>query len=211
MDQEKTMIAKEQNEALLWENFLQGSEQCFKYLHQKYYNDLYAYALKMSNDEYLAKNAIQELFVYLWKNRSKLSKVQHIRYYLIFSLRRHIIRLLKKEKKHVHLLLKNEEETYPFTFSPEDIQITKETVLINEKCVVEALNKLPSRQKEMVYLRYFQDLSIEEIAQILSVNYQSVLNALGRALKNLRKLILSQKSLEIFLYILIPTILLFIF
>jgi DNA-directed RNA polymerase specialized sigma24 family protein len=72
------------------------------------------------------------------------------------------------------------------------------------------LNELPARQREVVYLRYFQDLGIEEIAQVLSVNYQSVLNALSRAMKNLKKLILSQKSLEIFLFILIPAALLFL-
>jgi len=210
MDQEKTTIANEQDETHIWENFLQGSEKSFKDLHQKYYNDLYAYAVKMTSDPYIAKNAIQELFVYLWKNKASLGKVQHVKYYLLFSLRRHAIRLLKKEQKHVHLSIKNE-EAFPLTFSPEDILITKETALINEKCVIEALNKLPARQKEVVYLRYFQDLAIEEIAQVLSINYQSVLNTLGRALKNLRKLILSQKTLEIFLFVLAPAVLLFIF
>lgn len=211
MDQEKTTIANQQDDIHSWETFLQGSEQSFKELHQKYYNDLYAYALKMTCDEYFAKNAIQELFVYLWKNKANLGQVQHIRYYLIFSLRRHVIRLLKKEQKHAHFPIKSEEETFPLTFSPEDILIGKETALFNEKCVIDALNNLPPRQKEIVYLRYFQNLGIEEIAQILSINYQSVLNALSRAIKNLRKFILSQKTPEKFLFILFPAVLLFLF
>ncbi len=209
MDQENTTTATRPDQGHLWDSFLKGSEKSFKKLHQQYYNDLYAYALKIGNDEYIAKNAIQELFVYLWKNKASLSKVQHVRYYLIFSLRRHVIRLLKKEQKHIHLSIKNEEEGFPVLFSPEDILITKETALINQKCILDALNQLPPRQKEIVYLRYFQDLSMDEIAQILSVNYQTVLNALSRAMKNLRKLILSQKSLEIFLFILIPVVFLF--
>lgn len=210
MDQQTTIIAKDERDANTWKNFLQGSEKAFKDLHRNSYNDMYAYALKMTTDPYIAKNAIQELFVYLWKNKARLGKVQHVKYYLLFSLRRHVIRLLKKEQKHVHLSIKNE-EAFPLAFSPEDILITKETVLINEKYVIEALNKLPARQKEVVYLRYFQDLDIEEIAQVLSINYQSVLNTLGRAVKNLRKCILSQKTLEIFLFVLFPVVLLFIF
>ena len=210
MDQQTTIIAKDERDANTWENFLQGSEKAFKDLHRNSYNDLYAYALKMTTDPYIAKNAIQELFVYLWKNKANLGKVQHVKYYLLFSLRRHVIRLLKKEQKHTHLSIKNE-EAFPLAFSPEDILITKETGLINEKYVIEALNKLPARQKEVVYLRYFQDLAIEEIAQVLSINYQSVLNILGRAVKNLKKCILSQKTLEIFLFVLVPVVLLFIF
>ena len=211
MDQEKITIAKKQDDAQIWESFLKGSEKSFKQLHQQYYNDLYAYALKISRDEYIAKNAIQELFVYLWKNKASLNKAKHVRHYLIFSLRRHVIRLLKKEQKHLHLSINNEDEAFPVTFSPADILITRETTLINEKYVIDALNQLPPRQREIIYLRYFQDLSMEEIAQILSVNYQSVLNALSRGIKNLRKLLLSQKSLEIFLFIFIPAVFLFLF
>jgi RNA polymerase sigma factor (sigma-70 family) len=203
MDQEKTTVANQQNDIHIWETFLQGSETSFKELHYKYYNDLYTYALKITGDKYIAKNAIQELFIYLWKNKANLSKAQNIRFYLLFSLRRHVIRLLKKEQKHIHLSIKsikNEEEAFPLTFSPEDILVKKETELINQKCVVEALNKLPPRQKEIIYLRYFMDMSIDEIAQMLSVNYQSLLNVHCRAMKNLRKLILNQKILEKFLF-----------
>jgi len=211
MDQEKTTMGKQLDEIHLWQTFLLGSEKSFKELHQKYYNDLYAYALKMSNDKYIAKNAIQELFVYLWKNKANLSKVNHIRYYLFFSLRRHVIRLLKKEQKHLHISMESVEAAFSFTFSPEDVLIREETSLLNEKMVVDALNKLPPRQKEVIYLRYFQDLQIDEIAEMLSVNYQSVLNVLSRAMKNLRKFILSQKTTEKLLFILAPIALLFMF
>lgn len=211
MDHKKTTTTHPQNDPNIWDSFRQGSEIAFKTLHQEYYNDLYAYALKMTNDKYIAKNAIQELFVYLWKSKDNLSPVHHIRYYLIFSLRRHIIRILKKEQKHQHQSLQSDAEAFFFTFSPEDILIQKESDIFNAKSVVEALNQLPPRQREIVYLRYFQDVNMDEIAQMLSISYQSLLNAQCRAMKNLRKLMLNQKQLEQFFIILLLADLNFIF
>ncbi|MDG1872019.1 MAG: sigma-70 region 4 domain-containing protein [Flavobacterium sp.] len=49
------------------------------------------------------------------------------------------------------------------------------------------MNLLPSRQKEALYLRYNQGLSVEQIAELMDVNYQSANNLLHRAVLNLRK------------------------
>ncbi len=194
------------DEGEVWQHFQKGCEKSFTYLHQKYYNDLYAYAFKFTADEYVAKNAIQELFIYLWKNKALLGKVDNVRYYLIFSLRRHLMRLLKKERKHFHVSYADTHFSRHFSFSPEDIVIKKETFLMNEQRVLSALNRLTSRQREVIYLRYFHDMRPEEIAAMLALNYQSVLNCLGRALKNLRKMMLSQQTLEIPLLMLFTSV-----
>ena len=49
-----------------------------------------------------------------------------------------------------------------------------------------AINKLPDRQKEAVYLRYYNNLSGQEIAEIMNINHQSVRSTLAKALNNLR-------------------------
>lgn len=49
------------------------------------------------------------------------------------------------------------------------------------------LTKLPERQKEVLYLRFFHDLSPEEIASMLDIKPQSVRNIIQRALANLRE------------------------
>ena len=181
----------------------------FTWLHQKYYPDLYYYALKITGTEDLAKNVIQELFLYLWKNKDKLGEVTHIKQYLLFSLRRHAIRLVQKEKKQLHLVANGQQDIPGFIFSSEDVVIIKETEVLNEEKVVKALNQLSPRQREVIYLRYFDGLTNEEIAQVMSLNYQSVLNCLGRALTNLKKHILTQKSTEVTLVAFVHVILFF--
>jgi RNA polymerase sigma factor (sigma-70 family) len=49
------------------------------------------------------------------------------------------------------------------------------------------INDLPSRQKEALYLRYTQELTVDQIADTLDMNYQSANNLLHRALLSLRK------------------------
>ena len=53
--------------------------------------------------------------------------------------------------------------------------------------VSKVLEKLSQRQKEAIFLRYFDDLEYEEIASIMSINYQSVHNLIHRAIKILRE------------------------
>jgi RNA polymerase sigma factor (sigma-70 family) len=50
-----------------------------------------------------------------------------------------------------------------------------------------SINQLSDRQKEAIYLRYHQGLSVEQVAEVLNLNYQSTKNLLHRAILQLRK------------------------
>ena len=69
-----------------------------------------------------------------------------------------------------------------FDFSVEHQLITDETIADKVLNLNKLLNDLPARQKEALYLRYHQGLSVEQIADMLDVNYQSANNLLYRAL-----------------------------
>jgi RNA polymerase sigma factor (sigma-70 family) len=49
------------------------------------------------------------------------------------------------------------------------------------------LNKLPNRQKEAIYLKYYSGLKATEISEIMGINYQSVVNTLHKAIKSLKQ------------------------
>lgn len=68
-----------------------------------------------------------------------------------------------------------------------DIQFTKEELITNQetksfknKNIEILLNKLPKRQKEAIYLKYYCELKTVEIAKIMNINYQSVVNTLHK-------------------------------
>ncbi len=168
----------------LWHSFQQGNEQSFTVLHDTYYNQLYFYGLKIISDDQQVKNAIQELFLHLWKNRRRLSPVHSVKHYLLCSFRRHLFRLLEKEKQQKRFAQLS--DTDRFVFSTEDLIVHEETELLTRQLLARSLNQLPARQRELIYLRYTAGLTPSEIAELLQVNYQSVLNTLTRAIATLR-------------------------
>ena len=77
---------------------------------------------------------------------------------------------------------------------PELEKIETETSLQRKNLLKEKLNQLPDRQREVIHLRYYHNLKNDEIAEVLEMNYQSVANLLGRAIKNLRRKVVQVKS-----------------
>jgi len=62
----------------------------------------------------------------------------------------------------------------------------EEDMFIND-CLHQALEKLPRRQREAVHLRYFQNMSNEEISALMQINIQSVYNLIFGAMSNLKR------------------------
>jgi RNA polymerase sigma factor (sigma-70 family) len=76
-----------------------------------------------------------------------------------------------------------------FELSHETFLIGKQSDEERTKKILEAVNQLPARQKEIIYLRIYKGLSYEEISQVMQLNYQVVRNLLSQALKSFRKII----------------------
>jgi RNA polymerase sigma factor (sigma-70 family) len=55
--------------------------------------------------------------------------------------------------------------------------------------VLVALGRLSNRQKEIIYLKYYQNLSYEEVSEIMNINYQVARNLLYQAIKSLKSLL----------------------
>lgn len=56
-----------------------------------------------------------------------------------------------------------------------------------QKTIRTVLSLLTDRQREIIYYRYIEELSIEEIAVLTGMNYQSVQNTIQRSLKRIRE------------------------
>jgi RNA polymerase sigma factor (sigma-70 family) len=76
-----------------------------------------------------------------------------------------------------------------FQLSPEEIIIQGEACEQRQQALKQALQSLPARQKEVLFLRYYNGMSYDEIEQILSINYQSIRNHIYRATQRLRKIL----------------------
>ena len=170
-------------EALRWEAFLSGNHQAFEDLFRDKYSALYHYALRFHHQEDIAHECVQQLFCKLWESRTRLSRVENVKAYLFKALRTYLQRESVYQQRITHL----EYSRAPITFSPEDIIVKDETDAYRKKIIANTLNVLPQRQREVVYLKYYEDLSYAQIAVVLQINYQSVVNLVFRAIKSLRQ------------------------
>ena len=72
-------------------------------------------------------------------------------------------------------------------FTAEEIMTAQETTIFRNKNLSVLLNKLPIRQKEAIYLKYYSGLKASEISEIMGIKYQSVINTLHKAIKSLKE------------------------
>ncbi|TAH22200.1 MAG: sigma-70 family RNA polymerase sigma factor [Cytophagales bacterium] len=172
----------------LWQKFKNGEDAAFGLIFHTHYKAIFNYGLKFNSNSELVEDCIQELFLELWKNKNSISQIDNIKPYLLKSIRRKIIKQSNKNSK-LRKLFNNvlpKEYEFEVIFSPEyqliHSQISEEKV----KKLQTMLDSLPPRQKEVLYLLFYQDMSYEEISQIMSMNYQSARNLVHRAIKLLR-------------------------
>ncbi len=175
----------------LWLNFLQGDKAALSEIFLQYHDDLYRYGVKLAGNENLVKDAIQDLFLKLWKNRSNLKPVEVLKPYLFKSLRNHLIDSLELTKTSIPIE-DNFEHPFEIVYSAEDFVINAQVTEDMRRQVIHALNKLMPRQREAIYLRYFEELDFETIAAVMDVNVQSLRNTLHRGITALRELMLIQ-------------------
>jgi RNA polymerase sigma factor (sigma-70 family) len=96
--------------------------------------------------------------------------------------------LILKKKSSVNYAVTpvNEGDTGDFEFSIEEKLIESEQTKVKAQKIRQVVNDLPQRQKEIIYLKFFQDLGRDEIAEILHLNPQTVSNHLQTAIKSMR-------------------------
>lgn len=182
-------MAKEDKEKVaLWSAFLAGEEQAFSQLFFDYYELLYQYGYRIHPNSAIVKDVIQDFFLHLYETREGLSSnLKSVKAYLLISFRRRLLQEVKKQRQFKHSLDDFFQHIdHPFAIGMEDIIINQESNMLSKKLIGELLAELPPRQREIIYLKYYLDLSLPEIAETLQISYQVVANHLYRALKKLR-------------------------
>ncbi|MEQ9438828.1 MAG: sigma-70 family RNA polymerase sigma factor [Cyclobacteriaceae bacterium] len=175
------------DDSQLWSALKDGSLEVFEYLYQQHIQSLFDYGMHIHADADLVKDAIQELFIHIWQHRSSLGDVRNIRNYLIVSLRRSLISQLETLKKWHLPMLDNMQILAGMDTSPESRMIAQEVYVQQEQSLITAIEKLPPRQKEIVYLLFYKNFPQKEVARIMSINLASVYTLTSKAIKSLRK------------------------
>jgi len=169
----------------LWNAFRNGSERAFTTIYNENIQDLYRYGIKFNANHELVKDNIQDLFVKIYNNRSSLNSTDNIRLYLFKALKNRLIDVYYTHKPLVSL----SDNELPFEIAnPEEPDTEDDWVLVVKKRRLQSSMKtLTARQREAIYLRFTKEMPIEEICELLELNYQSARNLIHRSIEKLRK------------------------
>jgi RNA polymerase sigma factor (sigma-70 family) len=170
----------------LWIQVLADNEDALRQMHAVLYSPLLHYANTLLQDEMMAEDAIQDLFIKLWTKRQKIGPIHHINAYCYTLLRRQSLNLLRSKQQGIRKMALLTAASPDIEFSAEDIVMRREAESERRQLIQETLNQLPARQKEVIFLKFFINLDYKEIASIMRINYQSVVNLVHKAVQFLK-------------------------
>lgn len=156
------------------ENLRKGSAEAFQILYHKYHNRVYRFCLRMLGSEPMAKDAFQETFVKVYEKRESFKGDNFAAW--LFTISRHICyNMLRAKKEHTSF-----DETY------HQARIQKTTDFGLKQALEEAINSLPTSLKEAFILREYEELSYQEISDVLEIDLSLAKIRVFRARKQLR-------------------------
>ncbi|MFN4144271.1 MAG: RNA polymerase sigma factor [Runella sp.] len=168
------------NEPLVtdWSSFKQGDRQAFERIYRGYVQVLYRYGRSFTEDEAMIMDSIHDLFADLWQKRDRLGDTDNIKFYLLKALKHRLWRSQVIQSKFS-----------PFDSYSQDEETQEKEFESNrqmEDYLPAQLSQLTERQREIIHLRFYENLSHQQIAELLQINPQSAKNLLHRTIEALR-------------------------
>ncbi len=170
---------------VLWNNIKSGNELAMSMLYKKYVQRLYDYGMHACRDHDLVMDCLQDLFFRFWNKREAISDVHYVKPYLFKSFRRLFIHQLIENRKHLPPL--SEKATFEFMPSIESMLIEDEVKVEQTNLLKKCVQSLTKGQREVIYLKFYNELSYQEIAEITELQIDSVYNLVSKTLELLRK------------------------
>lgn len=171
----------------IWENFKAGDESALSYIYFQYSRSMFQYGIKFKNDPEFIKDCIQDVFIKLIQAGDKLSPTDNIRFYLFRALKNAIYKEIDKKKKIDLVEFAAIKFDAPFLLEEELTE--KENASDREIALLQALNELSERQREIIYLRFECSMEYDQICEIMNLKNDSARKLVFRAIKTLREAI----------------------
>lgn len=177
-------IGKNSEEQHAWESLRDGNQSALRCLYIAYYKRFIQFGMKYTQDHDLLKDSINNTFLYLWEKHESLSPVSYVSAYLYRSFQRQLFKDLKsKSKNQAYNTLEelpelSEEKELHFIRSQEENRRIEQ--------LKKAIKRLPQRQRELIFLRYFEELSYDEIMERTQLTKRSIYNQIHTAINTLK-------------------------
>lgn len=149
----------------------------FESLYNKHWEKLYAFCFRMTRDEHISQNIVQDIFTDLWERKDVLN---------ILSMESYLFRAAKNQVLKEYRKRKFDTETMDEKFEDYIVEniASMETEMVEK--LYRLLENLSEKKKEILIMNKIEELDITQIAMKLNISKQTVKNQISSALKQLR-------------------------
>jgi len=183
---------KEMSDEQLALLYADGNNKAFDVLLSRVQNQLFSYIFCLVKNEEMANDLFQETFIKaITKLRDGKYKDHGKFLFWLTRIAHNVIIDHFRDVKSSHIVDAPKENDLGNLRGDSILEIDCEKVLVNEQVLEDVkllMNALPEVQREVVYMRYFQEMSFKEIAKATGVSINTSLGRMRYALINLRRL-----------------------
>ena len=183
---------KEMSDEQLALLYADGNNKAFDILLSRVQNKLFSYIFCMVKNEEIANDLFQETFIKaIMKLRNGKYKDNGKFLFWVTRIAHNVIIDYYRDVKNSHVVDAPKENDLGNLRGDSVLESDREKALVNEQVFKDVrllMNALPEVQREVVYMRYYQDMSFKDIAKATGVSINTSLGRMRYALINLRKL-----------------------
>lgn len=172
--------------------YVQGNNRAFDELLNRSQTKLFMYIMFVVHDHDVADDIFQETFV------KAITKLQQGQYtdsgkfqFWLTRIAHNCIMDWYRDQQGNHIIDANKDNNLQNLKSASVMDLCRETEMVNEQVLLDIkrmVDVLPAPQREVVYMRYYQQLSFKEIAELTGVSINTSLGRMRYALINLRRM-----------------------
>jgi RNA polymerase sigma factor (sigma-70 family) len=152
------------------QDFREGRKKALDEVFEMYYSPMYVFAVKIVNDEDVAKDLAIDALTSLFKLRKNFTQLANIRAFLYVTTRNSSLNYLKFKKR----LVKKEEGFIRVMQNTQEIVLDQIDGALLKKVYDASLHALPSQTRKVIELIFEEELTYPEIAQQLSISVHTV-------------------------------------
>lgn len=169
---------------IAWKKIIEDDHEAYSAAYLLFYDRFYNYGLRFTTNVSLVEDVIQEVLIMIWLDRKRLAEISNPEGYFFTTFRRHLFKKIKALTKQFPLILDNAEPEF-----------ARETILINQEIDKElqqklqgAIDHLSARQREAIFLRFYEGLSYQQVAETLNITTKATYKLVARALLELKEI-----------------------
>lgn len=186
------------NKKKLIKELRNGNEKAYEYLYLTYYKVLCLYASSLTKNHAQSEDIVQNTLLKIWTNRKNLQIHGSLKNYLYKSIYNLFINEYTKKKREESIL-----EKLQFSVLQDSIKEEEENIRAKTRRIYAEIDRLPPKSKKIFVLNKLQGFRYKEISEILGISENTVESHISRALKRIRKNILTNNYFFYLLFFLL--------